>query len=266
MLKIVVMIKQVPETKSVKMDEKTGTLIREGIESIVNPIDLYAIELSIRLKEIYGASVLGISMGPPKAAEALKEAISMGIDEAVLLSDKFLAGSDTWATAYALAECVKKQGEYHLIICGEKATDGDTGQVGPGIAAHLGIPVISYANKFIEINENGIRVHRQVEDGEEIISSSLPSLITVVKEISNPRLPTFRGKIRAKKTQIPVLKASDLGLDLSKIGLKGSPTRVEKIFQPKVARECEKHIAKDSMQTESAADAFISLLKQKNML
>jgi len=266
-MNIAVMIKQVPETKSVKMDEKTGTVIREGVESIINPLDLYAVELAIRIKEKNpSAKLTGISMGPPKASEALKEAIAMGIDAGVLLSDKALAGSDTWSTAYALAECAKKSGDFSLIICGERATDGDTGQVGPEIAAYLGIPVISYVNKFIEISENRIKVHRQVEDGSEILSCSLPCLITVVKEVSDPRLPTLRGKLKAKNTQIPAMKATDFGIEASKIGLEGSPTRVAKIFRPKVARECDLQFAKDQSKIPLVVENLVSFLKKKDAI
>ncbi|MBN1864050.1 MAG: electron transfer flavoprotein subunit beta/FixA family protein, partial [Victivallales bacterium] len=147
-MRILLPIKQVPETKSVKMDEKTGTVIREGVESIVNPLDLYAIELGIRLKEQLGGETVALSMGPPKAVEALKEALSMGVDEAVLVSDRRFGGSDTWATSYILSEAIKRMGDYDLIVCGERATDGDTGQVGPGIAAWLGLPVLSYVSKL----------------------------------------------------------------------------------------------------------------------
>jgi electron transfer flavoprotein beta subunit len=248
------------------MDEKTGTIIREGVESIINPLDLYAIELAIQLKEKYGAMLVGISMGPPKAADALKEAISMGIDEAFLLSDKALAGSDTWSTAYAIAKMIKKIGDYSIIICGERATDGDTGQVGPEIASYLEIPVLTYVNKFIEIKENEIFVHRQVEEGSEILSSSLPTLLTVVKEVSEPRLPTLRGKLKAKKTIIPCVKVDELDIAIEKIGLQGSPTRVAKIFRPKVARECEKHFAKDPSKIGPAVNALAAYLNKKNLL
>ncbi len=261
------MIKQVPETKSVKMDEKTGTVIREGVESIINPLDLYAVELAIRIKEVYPSSVItGISMGPAKASEALKEAIAMGVDAGILLSDKALAGSDTWSTAYALAEVVKKSGPFSLIICGERATDGDTGQVGPEIAAQLGIPVISYVNKFLKICENRIHVHRQIEAGSEILSCPFPCLLTVVKEVSDPRLPTLRGKLKAKNAQIPAMKASDFSIDLTKVGLEGSPTRVAKIFRPKVARNCDLQFAKDVSKITPAIENLLSFLRKKDVL
>ena len=266
-MKIIIPIKQVPETKSVKMDEKTGTVIREGVEAIINPLDLYAIELAVQLKEKYGFSLIAISMGPPKAVDALKEAIAMGIDDAFLLSDKALAGSDTWATSYALAEMIKYIGDYSLVICGERATDGDTGQVGPELAASLGIPVISYVNRFIEFApiKKEIYVHRLTEEGEEIFCAPLPVLLTVVKEVSEPRLPTLRGKLKAKAQKIPVLKAENLKLDTTKIGLDGSPTRVVKIFRPKIARNCFKFIAKDPAKVEEAGIKFYEFLKSREI-
>lgn len=261
-MKIIVPIKQVPETKAVKMDEKTGTVIREGVESIVNPLDLYAIEIAIQLKEQYGGEIIGLSMGPPKAEIALKEAISMGLDSAVLLSDKVFAGSDTWATSYILAEAIKKIGDFDLIICGERATDGDTGQVGPGIAAFLDLPVASYVNKVEDVKENTINLHRLLEDGSETLACDLPTVLTVVKEVSDPRLPTLRGKQKAKKLDIPVWNNEDLNIDLKKIGLKGSPTRVVKIFRPKVARECEMVFAKDDEQLDNSVKQFNRFLTE----
>jgi electron transfer flavoprotein beta subunit len=265
-MRIVVPIKQVPETKSVKMDEKTGTVVREGIEAIVNPLDLYAIETAIRLREKFGGEIISVSMGPPKAMMALKEAIAMGIDSAILVSDPAFAGSDTWATSYILAEAIRHTGDFSLVICGERATDGDTGQVGPGIAAFLGLPVITYVSRIEEINNQGFRVKRFVEGGYENLSSSLPCIITVVKEISVPRLPTLRGKQRAKKTEITVWGRDDLKIELSEVGVNGSPTQVVKIFKPKVARECEKVPAKDEELVEKAVDKLTRFLRHKGLI
>ncbi|MBA7480752.1 Caffeyl-CoA reductase-Etf complex subunit CarD [subsurface metagenome] len=265
-MRIVVPIKQVPETKSVKMDEETGTVIREGVEAIVNPLDLYAIETAIQLREQLGGEVISISMGPPKAITALREAIAMGIDSAVLVSDSAFAGSDTWATSYILAEAIKRTGEFSLVICGERATDGDTGQVGPGIAAFLDLPVVTYVSRIEQITDQNCRVNRLVEDGYEDLSSSLPCVITVVKEISVPRLPTFRGKQRAKKIEIPVWGSDNLDVELSEVGVEGSPTRVIKIFKPKVARECEKVLAKDEESVEEAVDKLTGFLRHKELI
>ncbi len=265
-MRIVVSIKQVPETKSVKMDEKTGTVIREGVEAIVNPLDLYAIETAIQLRERLGGEVIGISMGPPKAITALREAIAMGIDSTVLVSDSAFAGSDTWATSYVLAEAIKRTGDFSLVICGERATDGDTGQVGPGIAAFLGLPVITYVSRIEEIDGQSCRVKRLVEDGYENLYSSLPCVITVVKEISVPRLPTLRGKQRAKRMEIPVWGSDELDVELKEVGVNGSPTQVIKIFKPKVARECEKVLARDEESVEKAVDKLTGFLQHKELI
>lgn len=255
-MRIVVPIKQVPETKSVKMDEKTGTVIREGVEAIINPLDLYAIEIAVQLKAKYNGVVTAISMGPPKAEKALREAIAMGADDAILVSDKAFAGSDTWATSYILGEAIKKVESFDLIICGERATDGDTGQVGPEIAAHLDLPVTSYVCEIEGVENNQCLVKRLTEEGVEGISMTLPGLLTVVKEVSEPSLPTYRGKKRAKAMDIPIYGMDELKLDQDKIGLKGSPTRVVKIYRPKVTRKCEMITASDENALSEAADAF----------
>ncbi|MCK5843352.1 MAG: electron transfer flavoprotein subunit beta/FixA family protein, partial [Victivallales bacterium] len=212
-----------------------------------------------------GGETIAVSMGPPKAVEVLKEAVAMGIDQAFLISDKAFGGSDTWATSRVLAEAIRRLGEFDLIICGERATDGDTGQVGPGIASWLEIPVLSYVNKLEKIDEKQCVVHRLIERGEEVSRSSFPLLLTVVKEISDPRLPTLRGKMRAKSLGIPVWDNQTLKIDPSKLGLKGSPTRVAKIFRPKVARECEKMIVTDEKSLSRAAEKFITFLKERNL-
>ena len=282
-MRIIVAIKQVPETKSVKMDEKTGTVIREGVEAIINPLDLYAIEIAIQLREKHGGActcgdlatggagtgeVIGVSMGPPKAITALREAIAMGFDSGVLVSDSAFAGSDTWATSYILAEAIKRIGDFSLVICGERATDGDTGQVGPGIASFLDLPVVSYVSKIELIGglKPTLRVYRLVEDGYEALSCSLPCVITVVKEVSVPRLPTLRGKQRAKRIEIPVWDKDDLDVDLSKVGVNGSPTRVVKIFRPKVARQCEKVLAKDDESIKEAVDKLAGFFQHKELI
>jgi len=210
-VRIIVPIKQVPETNAVKMDEKTGTMVRDGVEAIINPLDLYAIESAILLRQEHGGEVIAISMGPPKAETALREAIAMGCDSGILISDKAFSGADTWATAYVISEAIKKTGGFDIIIiCGERATDGDTGQVGPGIAAFLDLPVVTYVSKIKQLNSNSCMLHRLIEDGYEILDMQLPAVLTVVKEIANPRLPTLRGKQKAKKTEIPAFKSCDL--------------------------------------------------------
>ncbi len=265
-MRIIVPIKQVPETNAVKMDEQTGTMIREGVEAIINPLDLYAIEIAIQLREAHGGEITALSMGPPKAVTALKEAIAMGIDTAVLISDKAFAGSDTWATSYVLAEAIRKLGDFDLVICGERATDGDTGQVGPGIASFLDLPLASYISKVDSLDGGTCRVHRLVEDGYEILDMDLPGVLTVVKEVADPRLPTLRGKQKARRAEIPTWGADELHVPPEKVGLKGSPTRVVKIFRPSVARQCRKVIPADEQAVSQAVDQLLEFLQGKELL
>ena len=233
-MNIIVCIKQVPDTTDVRIDPETNTLIRSGVACIVNPFDMYAVEEGVRLKEKFGGKVTVLTMGPPQAEEALRETISLGADEAILISDRAFAGSDTWATSYTLSGAIRKIGDYDVIICGKQAIDGDTAQVGPGISAHLDIPQITYVKRIEEVDtaSNHMRAERMTEEGYEIIESPLPCLITVVKEINEPRLPSLKGKMRAKKAEIKKWGAKDLDLDPGLIGLDGSPTKVVKIFTP----------------------------------
>jgi len=231
-MNIVVCIKQVPDTTDVKIDPNTNTLIREGVESILNPFDTYAVEEALRIKEKLGGKVYAITMGPPQAEAVLREAISMGVDEAVLLSDPAFAGADTLATSYALAQAIKKIEDVDLLICGKQAIDGDTAQVGPGIAVHLDLPQIAFVKKIREISQEKVIAERMTEEGFEVVESTLPCLLTVVKDINEPRLPSLRGKMLAKKAEIPVWKADDISADKDLIGLKGSPTVVKQIFAP----------------------------------
>jgi len=265
-MRIIVPIKQVPETSSVKMDEETGTMIREGVEAIVNPLDLYAIESALRLREAHGGEVVTISMGPPTDDKALREAVAMGCDAAVLLSNRAFAGADTWATSYVLSAGIRKLGAFDLVICGERATDGDTGQVGPGIAGFLELPVLTYIGKVVEAANGTLRAHRLVENGHEDLEVELPAVLTVVKEVGEARLPTLRGKRRARDVDLPVWGPDDLEVDLEQLGLKGSPTRVVKIFRPKVARECVKMTASDDATTEKAVDGLVTFLQKQELL
>jgi electron transfer flavoprotein beta subunit len=231
-MNIIVCIKQVPDTTNVRIDPETNTLVRSGVQSIVNPFDMYAIEEAVRIKEKFGGLVTVITMGPPQAEEALREAISLGADEAILISDRAFAGSDTWATSYTLSRAILKIGKFDIIICGKQAIDGDTAQVGPGIAAFLDIPQITFVKKIEDIKDSLMRADRMTEEGYDIVESPLPCLITVVKEINEPRLPSLKGKMRAKKAEIKKLEAKDLNADPDSLGLKGSPTKVVKIFTP----------------------------------
>ena len=231
-MNIIVCIKQVPETTEVRINPETNTLIREGVKSIINPFDMYAIEEAIRLKEKFQGKTTVVTMGPPQAEEALREAISLGIDDGILITDRAFAGSDTWATSYTLAAAIKKIGQFDLILCGKQASDGDTAQVGPGISAHLDIPQVTYVKKIEETKDKIMRVERMMEEGFEIIETPLPALLTVVKEINEPRLPSLKGMMRAKSVKITLWTQKDLGLDVQNIGLCGSPTQVIKIFTP----------------------------------
>jgi len=229
---IVVCIKQVPDTTDVRIDPKTNTLMREGVAAIINPFDMYAIEEAVRIKEKKGGKVTVLTMGPPQAENALREAVAMGADNAILLSDRAFAGSDTWATSYTLSMALKKISSYSLVICGKQASDGDTAQVGPGMAAHLDLPQITYVRKIEEIADDHIVAERLLEEGTEIIRSPMPCILTVVKEINEPRIPSLKGKLAAKKAQITTWKAADLGCEAGSIGLDGSPTKVVRIFSP----------------------------------
>ena len=233
-MKIVVCIKQVPDSTDVKINPETNTLVREGVASISNPFDEFALEEALLTKEKYGGEVHVISMGPPQAVDVLKNALAVGADKVYLVSDRAFAGADTLATAYTLAKTIESIGGADLVICGKQAIDGDTAQVGPGIATRLGIPQLTYVSKVREISveKKKIVVERLLEDGKEVVESSLPALMTVVKDINEPRLPSLLGIKKAAKAQIPTLTAKDISVDENRIGLKGSPTWVWKIFSP----------------------------------
>ena len=231
-MNIIVCIKQVPNTTDVRINPETNTLIRDGVESIINPFDTYALEEGVRLKEKFGGKVTVITMGPPQAADALREAVSLGADEVILVSDRKFAGSDTWATSYTLTQAIKKIGDYDVILCGKQASDGDTAQVGPGISTFLNIPQVTYVKKVEHIDEEKAVVERMTEEGYQIIESPLPMLMTVVKEINEPRLPSLKGKMKAKKAEIITWNADDIQASINDIGLDGSPTRVVEIFTP----------------------------------
>ena len=261
-MNVVVCLKQVPNTTKVKIDPQTNTLVREGIESIINPFDTYALEEGVRIKEQYGGKVTAISMGPPQAEATLREAISTGADEAVLMSDSAFAGADTLATAYTLARAIDKLKPYDIIICGRQTIDGDTGQVGPELAEMLGIPFLAYASKIEEISNGCIRVKQMVEEGHELIEALLPVVITVVKDINTPRLPSLRGIARSKSVAIPVWTAQELNVDTNLVGLSGSATRVIKVFFPQRVHQGE--ILQGDM--ESQVESLIDKLRDAKVL
>ncbi|WP_066496219.1 electron transfer flavoprotein subunit beta/FixA family protein [Abyssisolibacter fermentans] len=239
-MEIVVCIKQVPGTTEVEVDEKTGVLKRDGIDSKMNPYDLYGIETAIKIKEKKGAKVTAISMGPPQAVEVLKEAYMMGVDECALITDRKFAGADVLATAYTIAQGVKKTGNPDLVICGKMTTDGDTAQVGPEMAEFLGIPHVANVLKIIEVKEKSIVVEMDMPNTVEVAEVDFPCLITVEKDVFQPRLPSFKLKLATKDKEIPLFSLKDFeDQDEKKYGLNGSPTQVKKIFPPETNTDHE---------------------------
>ncbi|HDM75043.1 MAG TPA: electron transfer flavoprotein subunit beta/FixA family protein [Deltaproteobacteria bacterium] len=259
---VVICIKQVPDTKNVRIDPKTNTLVRQGVESITNPFDLYAIEAALQLKDSLGAKTTVITMGPPQAEESLREALSLGVDEAVLLSDRAFAGADTWATSRTLAEAIKKLGPVDLVVCGKQAIDGDTAQVGPEVATLLDLPCITYVRKIeIEDGNGTMKVERATDSGYEILRVQIPAVVTVIREIGEPRIPGLRHKIRSKKQEILVWGAEQLGLDPEEVGLQGSYTQVVKVFSPPPRGERQML----SGTVEEMARELVRILKSSNV-
>ncbi len=265
-MRIAVPVKQVPETSNVKLDPETGTMVREGQVSVLNPLDLHAVELAIQLRERLGGDVTVVTMGPESADVALREAIAMGCDEGCLVTGRDFAGSDTWATSRALSAAIRKLGGYDVVVCGERATDGDTCQVGPGVAAWLGVPVVTYVSKLVAADSTALVVERLVEDGYETLEVLCPCVLTVVKEAAYPRLPTLRGKQRARGAVPTRLTAGDLALGAGETGLKGSPTRVVKIYTPRVSRDGALHTPRSPGETEQAVDALMAFLDDLGVL
>lgn len=240
-MNIIVLVKQVPDTTEVKLDPKTGNLIREGIESIINPDDRHALEAAINLKEVAGGKVTALSMGPPQAIDAISEAIGMGADRGILLSDRAFAGADTWATSFTLGKAIEKIEKYDLIFCGRQAIDGDTAQIGPQVADYLHMSQVSYVYEIEKVNRKSIFVKRRLEDGFEKVRATMPALLTVIEELNIPRYSHVRRLIDAckEKTPIEVWNAADIGVQTSEVGLEGSLTHVIKTFAPKFQREGE---------------------------
>jgi electron transfer flavoprotein beta subunit len=231
-MKIVVCVKQVPGTQNVSIDPETKQLIREGIELVMNPFDTYALEQGILVKEALGGEVIALSMGPKKAESTLREAIACGADSGILINDRPFAGSDTWATSYILAKAIEKIGDVGLVICGKQAVDGDTAQVGPGIAQHLGWPQAAFVSAMPEMSDASVVVRRMFEFGYDECRVKLPAVLTVVKDINSPRIPSLRSRMASKKAEFPIWTNADLGLSEEVIGLNGSPTRVVQTSKP----------------------------------
>jgi len=233
-MNIVVCIKQVPDTADVRIDPETNTLVREGVPSIINPFDEFAIEEGLQIREQCGGTVTVLTMGPPQADDVLRTALAMGVDKVALLSDRAFAGSDTLATSYTLSKGIEKVGDVHLVIAGKQAIDGDTAQVGPGIAQRLGLTQLTYVTKVDSVDDvaGTIIVDRLIDGGIEKVEAKLPAMMAVVKDINSPRKPSLLKKKKARNAEIPVWGADDIGADPNRIGQKGSPTWVEKIFTP----------------------------------
>ncbi len=257
----IVCIKQVPDTTEVRIDPATNTLVREGVPSIINPFDENAIEAALQLREKHGGKVTVITMGPPQAEQALREALAMGADEAILISDRAFAGSDTLATSYTLARAINKIGDYDLVLCGKQAFDGDTAQVGPGLAEHLGIPQVTYAIDA-QIVDGRLRVKRLLESYFEVVETPLPALITCVKQMNEPRHAGLRGVMKARKAQIPTWTAQDIEADVERCGLTGSPTNVIRVFPP------QRHRAGEKLEgdVEQVVQTLISKLREAKVL
>lgn len=238
-MNIAVCVKQVPDTTELRIDSETNTLIREGVEAVLNPLDAFPIETGLRLRNALGGKLTVFTMGPPRAADVLRTAVAMGADRMVLLSDRAFAGSDTWATSLALAQAIRAQGPFDLVLCGKQAIDGDTAQVGPGIAAHLRIPQITYVSDVDVENctDEAVVVTRMLDDREVRLRVTLPAVLTVLKEANEPRLPSLAGRIRAIRGSATVLGAGQLSLPAEQSGLEGSPTRVVRIQVPETSRQ-----------------------------
>jgi electron transfer flavoprotein beta subunit len=259
-MEILVCIKQVPGTSKVEVDEKTGVLRRDGVDSKMNPYDLYALETALKLREKKGGKVSVISMGPPQAAVVIKEAYMMGADEGVLLSDRKFAGADVLATAYTLSQGVKKVGNPDLIICGKQTTDGDTAQVGPEMAEYLGIPHIANVRKIIEVKEKSIIVEMDMPNTIEVVDIKFPCLLTVEKDIFQPRLPSYRIKLETKDREVKVFSLNDFeDKNEKRYGLNGSPTQVERIFPPIVNIDREMWTGNGEQMAEKLADKLKEL-------
>lgn len=256
-MKIALCIKQVPDTADIKWTEN-NTIQREGVESIINPFDSYAIETAVRLKEKYeDTHITVLSMGPPQAEEIIKRAISMGVDDGFLVSDRKFAGADTVATSRTLAGAIsEKVKDVDLIICGQFATDGDTAQTGPSIAQHLGFAQVTYVKEVLDYENGYLKVKREVEDGTEIVKVKLPAVLCMLKCDYEPRRPLISGFVRAQKSQVPSYSMEDIKLEAEQVGMKGSPTYVSKAFRPEQKQGGE-------VITPSDAKEGAKILKEK---
>ena len=262
-MNIIVCLKQVPDTEAVKLNPETNTLVRDGVENNMNPFDRQALEAALMLKDKEGAKVTVLTMGLPQATDILKEAIAMGADDGILLSDRALAGSDTLATSIALAAAVKHIGGYDLVMCGKQAVDGDTAQVGPEMAEHLGIPQITGALK-VDFADGKFVVVRENESSVQTLACAAPLLVTVTRAEKEPRFASIKGKMKARKAVIPTLTVADLAIDTKLVGLSGSPTKVKRVFTPEVA-VVESEIINEE-DTDKAVDMLFNKLVEAKII
>lgn len=237
-MKLCVCLKQVPDTADLHIDPETNTLVREGVESVLNPLDEFPLEAALRLREEVGGTVTAMTMGPPQAVDVLRKAVAMGADAAVLVSDRAFAGADTWATSLTLARAVEALGPFDVVLCGKQAIDGDTAQVGPGIAAHLDLPQVTYVTSISPTaSGGGLRVGRLLEQGTAVVEVDCPVVLTVLKEANEPRLPSLSGRLRAIDFEPVTVGLADVGLEAGDVGLSGSFTKVIRIAVPQANRQ-----------------------------
>ena len=260
-MKIIVLVKQVPDSTEIRVDKVTGTLIRAGVPSIINPDDLAGVEAALQLKEKYGATVTIISMGPPQATGMLKELYARGVDECILITDRKFAGDDTCATSSTLAAALNKTG-YDLIIAGRQAIDGDTAQVGPQTAERLGIPQVTYVDDIIELSDTAVTVRKSLEDSEEIIEAKLPCVLTTLSGMNEPRYMNCNDIVDSFSKEVNVMTFDDLGIDESIVGLAGSPTKVHATFTKEVSAETETF----DLPAAEAAKLIAKTLKDKQII
>lgn len=261
-VKFIVCVKQVPDTTEVKIDPKTNTLVREGVPSILNPFDQFALEEAVRIKKDED-EIIAISMGPPQAKKELMKCLALGADQAILLSDRALAGADTWATAYTLAQAIKKIGDFNIIFCGYQAIDGDTAQVGPELAAILGIPQVTYMESVEKVGQRKLEIKAQTDEGYKIVEAKMPVLLTGITPTSfEPRNPPLPSIIKAKQKPFITWTADDLGGDKDRYGLTGSLTQVIKVYSPP---QRKKGVMIED-EPKAAAEKLVELLRKDQVI
>jgi electron transfer flavoprotein beta subunit len=261
-MKILVFVKQVPDTDDVRLDPKTGNIMREGVPSTMNPLDANAVEAALQLREKHGGTVVAISMGPPQAEDVLKKALALGCDEAYLLSDRAFGGADTLATAYTLSKAAEKIGNYDLLLFGRHAIDGDTAQTGPATAAFLGLPQITLATS-IEVKDGWVFCDRVLEDCVQKVGAKLPALVTVTGDINKPRYATPLNIMKALKKPRTTWTSTDVGCDPEQIGMKGSPSSTKKVFEPPKRNT---NTAYFTGKPEEMAALFVDMLEAEHLI